>query len=81
MMTERPPKSALLRRGFLLFVAMVGAMAFTLLMGWPWFVYIPIFLAASCVISMVFPYEGERWYGFLWFRYLRNRTDEDEPRA
>ena len=80
-MTERPPKSALLRRGFLLFVAMVGAMAFTLLMGWPWFVYIPIFLAASCVISIGVPVRGRAVVRLLVVQYLRNRTDEDEPRA
>ena len=79
-MTEQPPKSALLRRCFLLFGAMVGSLAFTLLMGWPWFVYIPIFVAASCVISMVFPYEGERWYGFSWFTNRRNRPDDDDGR-
>ena len=65
--------SALLRRALLLFVVMVGSLAFTLLVGWPWFAYIPIFLVGSRVVAMVFPYEGERWYGCAWFTYLRNR--------
>ena len=55
MTTEPPQKSALLRRWFLMVGAAVGALAFTLLMGWPWFVYIPIFLVASWVLDRVSP--------------------------
>ena len=52
---NRGSRGALLRRWFLMVGAAVGALAFTLLMGWPWFVYIPIFLVASWVLDRVFP--------------------------